>query len=1396
MSSTKRDFLPKRINASGVEAESESLNIWRKMPNDQYIDNIDTSGGQMEENINYNLLVSSVPSPWARVHMTSHAIRRELKEGDTRMLMKIYDFIRSEWRGLVAAFVLYPEKFELTKPVELKSDDITTREGKFDIISTFAEMLFDDADLWKYEKGGQDIPKLQLLYYINGTERKLVGSTSPFTIFFTGLDYTVTQDEERIFWVKNGKFCDPASMPIYFTKGESKYNDKHFSNLKKLYSFLGTVQKNREAYVRELRGIWDSNTQHRGDNLSATSDSRCNFVDTVLNEAIDRWMRELKDRLGEEAEKAVNLPVHLKRLEGPLGKLLTITNNYLWWNNTFYTKIDDGKGISIDVEKLFIESDSLAMWADASCIATNDHGIRQSLPEYDYRRSPVFFLEVKENGESWFVALPLSIYALDNIFQGELENIIMGKSEKVKLVAEKHGEQVDVYLKAQIDGQGDLITIRQRTFNVIVPHQSPKVFIWPNFYSSEWTRYYYYSEFPMNAPDVQMKPFFDGMEDVESSNMSNVEKDAFARLIKYPETATSSDHIYEVMRTNRPLKRIEIRKQIGSKQQCLGYLQVRTTKNQLSDGEPLAMREITFDTPKEATVGFDFGSTNSCAYYKVKDQQEINPVPFANHRLSIIGFDNKAGEVADPDELLFISNEEPVNHNGQVKSWLHEHNEKYINDNGVGKDEELVGGVPVNETNITVKSMDAYEITTNAGRLRYNMKWLVDEVGKKRKQAFVKMLWVHICADLFEKGCYPKHLNWSYPSAMGARDMTALKSIFSKSNLPKAYQSSSYQLADSKSYTEAEAVCSYFMRKGVSAEFKNLFLGIDIGGSTSDILIFGANRDSNQQSDSPQAMTSANHVEKSMKMNSASDIQTDYDKLSRKELCELVRQRGLAGKVDLDELSRTEIVEFLKNNEVSATIDYDELGRKELCELVRQRGLAGKVDLDELSRTEIVEFLKNNEVSATIDYDELGRKELCDLVRQRGLADKIDLDNSSRSNIVEFLRSHFRGVDVQTASVSVASAQNHSAIYKNDDFDPKKSYRLFTQCSVRMAAGIFFDAIINSKKFRDCIRLFHNTHQARINVVGINDIEKDPKRAPYYLNNIFDQLHGDGEFTKFYTYLQGDVPFVFALPAYITGALMAYAGMLLRNTILTRGLSEVKDIHFRYFGKGGRLFEWLFFAFDKSEIIGYLTACFRVGLKDKQISQTLGNGECRITLHFENAEAPDFGTCDNSENKSEVAYGLVAQRNDIAGIKPAVESYEEYEQSTVQEAENDARKQEVVGEVGVTLNGETVDELALVDDNFYRNPNAVVMPAAFQNFSDFMNVFAKFLSNIYPNANFLKEQVKKVEHVKSFIQNDTEYEKYIDNINKGEKDSYRMPVFVASSLYYMQEVLLKEVFKE
>ena len=348
-----------------------------------------------------------------------------------------------------------------------------------------------------------------------------------------------------------------------------------------------------------------------------------------------------------------------------------------------------------------------------------------------------------------------------------------------------------------------------------------------------------------------------------------------------------------------------------------------------------------------------------------------------------------------------------------------------------------------------------------------------------------------------------------------------------------------------------------------------------------------------------------------------------------------------------------------------------------------------------------------------------------------------------------------------------------------------------------MAAGVFFDAIIGSKKFRDCIRNFHASKETHIKVEDIDSIEVDPLRAPYYLNNIFDQLHGDAEFKKFYGYLKNDVPFVFTLPAYIVGALMSYSGMLVRNAIINQKLDKIEEVHLRYFGKGGRLFEWLFFTFKPAEVEAYLNACFEVGLKNELINEALGRdaNHKSILCVFDNCKDDHYGDNENSENKSEVARGLVS-RHEIKGIDANRKNiYGKRGQHQVNEY--DARKQEVIGEVGIQRNGQVLSELSLVDDNFYEYEGNISMPKKFENFSEFMEIFVQFVghaTNVYPRTTTLVSKIQDVRNVRNFIVKDTEFRKYTESIRSGNEDSYRMPVFIATALYYLEEVLLKEVF--
>ena len=399
-------------------------------------------------------------------------------------------------------------------------------------------------------------------------------------------------------------------------------------------------------------------------------------------------------------------------------------------------------------------------------------------------------------------------------------------------------------------------------------------------------------------------------------------------------------------------------------------------------------------------MGIDFGSNNTCVYFNAGNRG-AQPVQFKNYRSVIVGKENTdTRSIAQNDELLFFTNYE--SNNGQLKSWLHEHDTRYTK-NGIS--EEIQGGVPVNRPNILVNHMDEFIIETQAGNLHYNMKWLNDDKGLLKKRAFLKSIWLQTCAFLYQNKIKPSQINWSYPGSMMEADIDELRRIFEELSRMTPIMGRKPSIND-ENITEAEAVCSYALsNNNFGLNNNNMFLGIDVGGSTSDILLLAKN---------PQ---------------------------------------------------------------------------------------------------------KGNQAS------------------------------------------------------------------------------LFRESSVRLAAGVFFNTVINSDDFRRALLNFHEGKSTKVFVANIQEIIKEKKKAPYYLNSIFDQLKTEEDYDKFYSSIADNAKVVFTLPAYVTGLLLYYSGMLIGKTIKDNNLDNITRIDILSFGKGGRLFHWLRNAASNSTTMGYYKSCLNAGVK-------------------------------------------------------------------------------------------------------------------------------------------------------------------------------------------------------
>jgi hypothetical protein len=1120
-----------------------------------YIQGIDT--GDLDENQVNSTLISGVPTPWTRAKLFWFAFDYlQQKDANIREggLIKVYETLRDEWKGLLALMALYPDRVEFSEPVYLdpKSD-------LFEISGAFGRMLLDDRDLWtnqiKKQSNPDELPYVQLLRYYG----KVIGGTSPFSIVFPGVEYSDLKNASDIPWFRNGKFEDPM-----------RYLDK--DKAQKLYLFIKNLNNNFADYEKNI------NIGRQGYKLDLSG----------LKSYLREWQQSIKRK--ESGLQQNGTVAKYGNLEMPFSGLLKSEQKvYQLQDGSFtFNEPDDKsliKAVLSDLQNILKEDKIILGWFESSDAR---HPLSQAAVYY----LNVIDVRDADNPTKYF-ALPLSMEGIQ-MFTQQLGTLVLHQDPKFDIVG-KISEQGNliVDLTVNIDNQPYRLNSKEYEIEWATPNN--KVIMWPDFVSDNWDAYYLYSEYPLNVQGMKFVPFYKrgqeqkiisverthGTKTVKSvvyANSSDDDKrDAeldITNLITYPAGQVPQEmHKYEVIKSNRPLAGLEIRSEIAGKSQLAGYLLVKNPGD-ATMGNRKIIDFTTENVTREAIVGIDFGSNNSCVHYTLKSaaRNEATPIKFENRRLALVGTDSESGATAERDELLFFSNE--PSQNGQIKSWLHEHDNRYI---GANKEKEIAGGVAVNEKNILVKEMTREVITTQAGTLHYNMKWLSDTAGLFKKTAYLKALWQQICADLYAQQCRPSELRWSYPGSMSSFDISQYSSIYGTQLpilTPILDRSTHSRLKPMviKDQTESESVCKFALSRDYGLN-NNMFIGIDVGGSTSDILLL------------------------------AKDI--------------------------------------------------------------------------------------------------------------------------------------------------------------NDNNCP----RLFKQSSVRIAAEVFFDAVIRSRTFRKAIFDYHES-QKKIRIENISEILSAEHKAPFYLNSVFDQL-SDDDFGLFYSYIGTAAPFVYAIPAYVTGLLVFYTGKLCAKTIKENNLTAIREVHLLPFGKGGRLFHWLQTKPGSPQTNSFYEECFK---------KSFGAGSEQIQLKYRNDITGD--------NKSEVAKGLAVDTDLVFDSNVRFTS-------------------DIFAEKGIRYlrDGQFVpfDEDDIVSDEYFENIGQFDFPDRLENFEEFLRIFIDFVghkSGLVTNVAVLENRNRKLTSLLSaYIQNDAEYKKARNAKQLTNKFEYRFPMLIAEGLCYLEKILIPEIFK-
>ncbi len=1114
---------------TGTQGQWNELNMAAS-----YIQGIET--GKILEGITaekLGALISGVPTPWARAKLFKFALQMLATPDpniNTSGLQQFYELLYGEWKGLLAVIALFPDRIRFSKPVtmDVKGDD-------YDIAAAFGRMLFEDSDVWSNQdalaKNPSSQPYIHLIYYRD----KLVGGTSPMTGVFTGVDYTrLGEDASDISWYREGKFEDPTR----FLSPDQ---------LQKVYLFIKNMNGNLGSFEEKI------NSQ-RGNKQPMDLNG--------FKQMSRKWEDELRKKGRGNLRDKGPIPKY-GTLECPFSLLFkSDVPVYLKPDFTFtYTNDGDYQLIG-DIQNLLSEDKYVIGWAE-------DVAERPKLSE-----GPIFFLQVKDlqDGSTNYFSLPLSERGVD-IFKNSLSSLL-GYTEggNTSLAASiTDAGQLAVTLVVEIDGQK--VTLNTREYEIDWLTDQGRVIMWPNFVSEKWNKYYLYSEFTADAKE-QFTPIFRWQGEFVK-NINNVFLTAdynpspdeekvveIKRLITYPAGQGEDLPKYNIISSDKPLAGLSASVKDTGKDVHAGFLIFRPQ---------IIEDRTTFDIKGTAIVGIDFGSNNTCVYYNENDKGAM-PVQFDNYRSVLIGKENSdIKAIAENNELLFFTNY--PSDNGQIKSWLHEHDTRY---NCYNETEEIAGGVPVNRPNVFVREMDQYEIKTQAGILHYNMKWLDNDKGLQKKRAFLKSIWLNVCAFLYKNKLRPEEIEWSFPGSMMEADRTDLEKIFEELCKITPITIGRRPELSTQLTTEAEAVCSFALSQDFGLNKDNMFLGIDVGGSTSDILLLAK-----------------------------------------------------------------------------------------------------------------------------------------------------DPNNGNCSS-------------------------------------------LYRESSVRLAAGVFFNAVIQSETFRQALVNFHEGKKTKVYVANIQEILTQPQKAPYYLNSIFDQLRTESDYDEFYSSIDTNARFVFTIPAYVTGLLLFYSGMLIGKTIKTEHMEHINRIDILSFGKGGRLFHWLRNSAGRRATNEYYTNCLNAGVN----LVTNKNLDVRYRDEIE------------VDNKAEVAKGLVDSKVLV---------------KKVQNTDSD-----ICGETGVkyTMPDGTPQMLSIEDEltgDYFANEMNNFDFSEVENFEKFMNIFIEFVSQktrLYPRAEeSLRDELADLPNrITGYIcNNDNEYKKA--RKNQGNGFHYHQPIIIAEGLSFL-DTLIKKAFNQ
>ncbi len=712
----------------------------------------------IQDGVDVSAIVSGVPTVFARADLFDHAlgeiqtIRKNASDGLNQYYVNLVD----EWRGLIACIALNNTAISVSRIELAYSDgkDIRTTANIYEPKGAFGNMLMNDRRIWMDQAAAKNDQAKPFLYVIkyNG---KVVGATSPRSLFFTSVAYSI--DKAAVFVdPQTHRFTDPlhSTIPNEQLLNLYAYVDKLLSRISKLEDYYKQAGITYQGLKGEL----------------------VTWRDEILSLVRDRKLDE---------NNASTLPV--QGFGAPF-TFLNYSEELIGHDGVISSVESDGSkdAIKFKPEELLLPNTSklARIWLPRE----------YEKGEKDIKTLPVYLLRAHKLGSSdyAFFAIPLSQKGL----------LVFGRNVSSLLGYVQAGIGIESQMKAEFDEEKSVLSVKLtisvtdengalKSKTIPIDYNISGIFarnkdvvVWPNFISDKWNRYFMYSEMPHNARqndcpycavpftgDNDNNIIVDNEGKIQFLANKGVATEGAKLLVMSDSRTAASNYKYEIYESANPFKGVRLTHISGSDS---GYVLINYSSDpNATDGLPKRLSQN--HDLQSVTVGVDFGSTNtSVAYYCVPD--DVKGLQFENQRFSLFTdlCNNNANQVPVERNVLFFQNEEI--YSNAIKSILAVHDDMRLPDNGdinILCGNAVQGGFPCFSRHLPISNVTDDEIMLsfrggqNAVKLIHNMKWSDRDIDKAHKQAFLSSLLLHIYAELFVMHRVPTDLRWSYPSAMG-----------------------------------------------------------------------------------------------------------------------------------------------------------------------------------------------------------------------------------------------------------------------------------------------------------------------------------------------------------------------------------------------------------------------------------------------------------------------------------------------------------------------------------------------------------------------------------------------------------------------------------------------------